>query len=655
MAKAKKKVETNALTYTAKERNGYLVGMAGQNIIYGIISSGLAFYFSNVIALPAMAISVIMAIARVWDAINDPMMGTFVDKTKSKWGKCRPYLIFMPIIIMIGTILCFANGIYSNNNSFGQNFMIIAWAGVSYILWGMLYTAADIPLWGIASRMTADESKRSNLLSLARMVAGIGGALGFIMVPIAQALANALPGDSSKVAQNLQLAFIIVAIVLAIIGTILFQFAALAKERVDCDEEKKRGIIDNFKIMWGNKPFRRILISGIIRSPFQLLLILAMPLMTMYFGNNGATADFVKNILLQYGPIAIGVFGGQFGAMALTPLLCKKFEKKTIFNLMNIISGVAFAMIFVLYLIFPTTLGGVPIILLSIAFLFASAGVGFIMVLQSMMIADCVDYEEYRNGTRPDGVFFSGQSFLTKLAAGLAVMIQGLGYMIVGYETDAITSMNSALASGLVTFAEEYKTFAMIMFFLVSIPPAIGMVLSIIPMLKYDLTDKEHTRILDELNQKRLATATAEGTMTDEKTEAIFGDMDTNAENNGVAVIPAVKEDNNVAPVENETQEVVQDNAEDIADTQVVEEVKVEEVNAENAEKQATEEKSPVPEEIKPEEQATETAVVENAETEKLDAENKEEIVADEVKEEKPAKKATAKKSTAKAKKEVED
>ncbi len=133
--KAKSK-ETNPLSYTAKERNGYLIGMAGQNIVYGIISSGLAFYFSNVIALPALAISVIMAIARVWDAINDPMMGTFVDKTKSKWGKCRPYLMFMPVIIMIGTILCFANGIYSKNNSFGANFMIIAWAGISYILWG---------------------------------------------------------------------------------------------------------------------------------------------------------------------------------------------------------------------------------------------------------------------------------------------------------------------------------------------------------------------------------------------------------------------------------------------------------------------------------------------------------------------------------------
>ena len=594
MAKVRKKVENDPLSYTAKERNGYLIGMAGQNIIYGIISSGLAFYFSNVIALPAMAISVIMAIARVWDAINDPMMGTFVDKTKSKWGKCRPYLIFMPVIIMIGTILCFANGIYSKSNSVGANVMIIAWAGISYILWGMLYTAADIPLWGIASRMTAHESKRTNLLSLARMVAGIGGALGFIMVPIAQALANMLPGGSDKVAKNLQLAFIIVAIVLAIIGTILFQCAALAKERVDCEEEKKRGIIDNFKIMWGNKPFRRILISGIIRSPFQLLLILAMPLMTMYFGNNGATADFVKNILLQYGPIAIGVFGGQFGAMALTPILCKKFEKKTIFNVMNIVSGVAFALIFVLYVIFPTTLGGVPIILLAIAFLLASAGVGFIMVLQSMMIADCVDYEEHKNGTRPDGVFFSGQSFLTKLAAGIAVMIQGLCYMIVGYETDAITSMNSALNSGLVTFAEEYRTFAMIMFFLVSIPPAIGMVLSIIPMLKYELTDKEHTRILDELNAKRLGNGD-DSAMTLETEVTAEGAENTEVVENAANDTQAVEVEPVVMPVD--TQEALEAKTEEVVEETPVVEEEAEVKAEETAEEVVTEDKTDVVEE----------------------------------------------------------
>ena len=228
------------------------------------------------------------------------------------------------------------------------------------------------------------------------------------------------------------------------------------------------------------------------------------------------------------------------------------------------------------------------------------------MVLQSMMIADCVDYEEHANGTRPDGVFFSGQSFLTKLAAGLAVMIQGLCYMIVGYETDAITSMNSALSSGLVTFAEEYKTFAMIMFFLVSIPPAIGMILSIIPMLKYELTDKEHTRILDELNAKRLANAeeNANELQTNEQVDAVFGEGEENAENINAAVDNADAESQDqplVMPVaecadepvqetpaeetaqDDTTQDIVETPAEEVAEETEAQEIKSEEVVEEAA------------------------------------------------------------------------
>ena len=95
----------------------YLVGMMGQNMIYNIIGTGLYFYFQSVIFIPAMAISIFMAVARVWDAINDPMMGTFVDRTNTKWGKCRPYLLFSPVVIMVITILTFCNGMYGSANT----------------------------------------------------------------------------------------------------------------------------------------------------------------------------------------------------------------------------------------------------------------------------------------------------------------------------------------------------------------------------------------------------------------------------------------------------------------------------------------------------------------------------------------------------------
>ncbi|MBR6361178.1 MAG: MFS transporter [Clostridia bacterium] len=106
----------NIKTYSKKELAGYLTGLAGQNIIYNIIATGLAFYFQSVIFLPAIACSLIFALARVWDAINDPMMGTIVDKTHTKWGKCKPYLLFVPVIIMVTTILPFINNMYAEPN-----------------------------------------------------------------------------------------------------------------------------------------------------------------------------------------------------------------------------------------------------------------------------------------------------------------------------------------------------------------------------------------------------------------------------------------------------------------------------------------------------------------------------------------------------------
>lgn len=170
-----------AKTYTKKEAAGFLVGMFGQNLIYNIVATGLYFYFQNVICLPAMALGWIMTIARIWDAINDPMMGTIVDKTHSKWGKCRPYLIIFPAIIGLVTILAFLNGNYATADTTTQKVLIVAWAAISYIAWGMCFTVCDIPLWGITSLMTEDENDRSKILGLARMVAGVGG-IGVLVV-----------------------------------------------------------------------------------------------------------------------------------------------------------------------------------------------------------------------------------------------------------------------------------------------------------------------------------------------------------------------------------------------------------------------------------------------------------------------------------------
>lgn len=503
-----------AKTYTKKEAAGFLVGMFGQNLIYNIVATGLYFYFQNVICLPAMALGWIMTIARIWDAINDPMMGTIVDKTHSKWGKCRPYLIIFPAIIGLVTILAFLNGNYATADTTTQKVLIVAWAAISYIAWGMCFTVCDIPLWGITSLMTEDENDRSKILGLARMVAGVGG-IGVLVVQIAQAVAGAFGGDMQK-------GFIVTVIIMTVVATILFEFAGLfTKERVD-KSEKSYTFKENFKIMFGNKPFRQILISGILRSPIQLLMIVAMTLVTYYYANgnimnilvyndDGSLAGINVKILIGLGCVAAGLFVGQFVAMGVTPLIIKKVEKKTLYNIYSIAGAVPYALIFVFYKVsggdLTTTFWS---IIIGICMLFGSAAFGGINVLQSVMIADCVDYEEYYNGVRTDGVFFSGQSFITKLAAGISTIVSSAVYAIVGYSGANVDKLNKAIENGASFITYDGGTgvgkYAEAMFFLISIPPAIGMVLSAIPTLKYAMTDAEHKEMLSELISRRKGT-----------------------------------------------------------------------------------------------------------------------------------------------------
>lgn len=505
-------------TYSGKELAGYLVGMFGQNLIYNIISTGLYFYFQNVICLPAMALGWIMTIARIWDAINDLMMGTIVDKTRSRWGKCRPYLLFAPAVIGIITILTFLNGNYATADSTAQKVLIVAWAGISYVLWGMSFTICDIPLWGITSLITEDENDRGKLLGLARIAAGVGG-IGVLVVQIAQAASEIFKGNGMDSSRATQYGFIVTVVIMTIIATILFEFAGISTREKVQSSEKRYTFKENFQIMFRNKPFRQIFISGVLRSPIQLLMIVAMTLVTYYYANgnimnilkyneDGSLAGIDFKILIGLGCVALGLFVGQFVAMGITPVLTNKFEKKNLYNFYSIAGAVPFALIFVFYKVSGGDLTSTFwSIIVGICMLFASASFGGINVLQSVMIADCIDYEEYTNGVRTDGVFFSGQSFITKLSAGLATIISSAVYAYVGYSGANVDKLNKAIEDGANFITYDGGTgagkYAAAMFFLISIPPAIGMLLSAIPTWKYALTDKEHTRILGELVAKR--------------------------------------------------------------------------------------------------------------------------------------------------------
>lgn len=489
-------------TYTKKERNNYLIGLLGQNMIYNIVGSCLMYYLQFTVLIPAMTVSIIFMVARIFDACNDPIMGMLVDRTRTKWGKCVPYLRAMPIPIMIVTILCYVSFGFYGDGSHAMDVGLSLWAAFTYILWGTLYTVGDIPLWGATSLMTESEKDRNKLLTAARIVAAIGG--GAVMLSM-QSMALGLGGMLTEKLgissmEGEKYGFLLTAALLAVISTALFLFVGYGiKEHVKVPP-KKSNLKENLSIIVHNKPYMRLLISGVLGSTKSIIAIVAMTLVTYYYASKDPLLAMVYLVLLGG-----GFFVGQFVFMGVTNALNKKFSKKTLYNMSNLLSVVPYVAIYIAYLIDPHHLNDPGwLIGCFLLFFIVGGGNGITTVLQSQMIADCVNYEEYNSGRRPDGLFFSGQTFLVKLQSGLATIFCGIAYSVVHFSDSRVAEVNAFIsAGGIPRLSTEYSSFMGVLFFIISIPTAIGCILTVIPTLKYPLTDKEHERILAELIERR--------------------------------------------------------------------------------------------------------------------------------------------------------
>jgi len=477
--------EPELKTYTKSERNLYLTGLAGQNIIYNVFNSLFAHFAQFVLLVPTITVSTIMAIGRIWDAFNDPIMGTIVDRTRSKWGKCRPYLLFSPLpIFLVVAFSFFSFGSYdAGNPGSGLNILVVGWIAVFCLLYSMVYTVGDIPLWGAPSLMTESEKDRTKLYSLARLIAGIGGGVAMLgALPIAQAVSDYLRDNvfGGDLVRGERTGFFAVAASMTLLGAAMFQLTAIKmKERIAPSEERN-SMLANFKMMWNNKPFRQVLLSGILSSPKNTVIIVAFPIVNYYFaGKNPALA--MLYILLLGGSLMLAQFVGQ----ALTPRLVEKFEKRVLYNFSNYAGVPIYLAAFLVYITAPnhdvTSAGYLAVLCI----LFAAAGltIGLNIVIQTLMIGDAVDLEEHNSGIRPDGVFFSGQTFLAKMTTGLATIISGIGYSVVGFSDAKVGQLNQLIANGVTGQAlrgamPEYDSFVTALFFLIAIPPAIGSLLA---------------------------------------------------------------------------------------------------------------------------------------------------------------------------------
>ncbi len=474
-----------------KEWMAYCIGALGQGMIYAIMSSYISDFYLNVLKVTPVFVLLLMLLARIWDAINDPIMGFIVDRTNPKKGKMKPYLLFTPIPVAILTMLLF----YAPNIS-DTGKMI--YAGITYVLWGMIYTASDVPFWSLPNIMTPNADERGSVISKARTANGVGSA---IPMAIFMALGFILPKMNLAGTELEQTKYTIMALVSSIIGNILFvRVYFKANERVIIPDppKKEKGQASSLKLIFTCKPLMLTALMGILSAARYMYQAGAVHVArySFYIGKDltGLSPAEIENALQSNISTVSTVFSvcsavGMMGAMlAVTPLI-KKFSYKQIIIVTSLIgSAASLAMWFIGY---DNFWGCVPCLILS------TIPCGAINVCAFAMIGDCLDYMEWKTGRRLTGMGSAIQSFVTKFGNALSTSFIILMYIVVDLD---VASFSAKVTANPLDMSASVRTG---MFSVVSLIPAISLLVCIIPMFFYNLTGDFKEKVERELAQQR--------------------------------------------------------------------------------------------------------------------------------------------------------
>jgi len=475
-----------------KELRMLEIGALGQGMIYAIVSSYISDFYLNVLGVSAVFVLLLMLLARIWDAVNDPLMGMIADRLNPKHGKMKTYLLITPIPIAILTFLLF----YAPDIPPASK---MAYAAVTYVLWGMTYTMSDVPFWSMPILMTANPAERGRIFTLARTTNGIGSALPIV---IFMALGFILPKTGLSGLELEKARYTVIALFAAIIGNLLFANTYFhVKERVNVPRKKpEKGEAGSLKLLFSNKPLMLVLLMGVLSCGRYMYQVGAIHVArySFYIGPSLAgLTDAQKEPIIQSSIskvnliFAVATAVGMFGTMLLLPKLIKKFNYKQLIVVSCVIGFAASMAIY--FLGYNRFWACVPFLVL------ACVPAGTINVLSSAMIGDSLDYMEWKTGRRENGLGSACQSFVNKLGNAFATSFIVLMYKIVDLNIATIgtaftpdpTALSAAQRGG--------------MFTLVSVIPGVLLLLCSIPLLFYDLVGKKRQVITEELRQQRAA------------------------------------------------------------------------------------------------------------------------------------------------------
>ncbi len=434
-----------------RERSAYGSWFLGQNMIYMLVTSYLAIFLTDEVGITAVAVATLFLVARIWDAVNDPMLGAIVDKVNPKKGKFKPWVDAVTLFIPIITIALF----WSFNGSQPFN---LAYAYISYIVWGMLYTISDVPIFALATTMTDIPDERVKIMSIGRLTAAIGSIAVGLAAP--QFIANL--GYQSTV---------IILMSVALILMIPLRF--FVKERVRYHRSHTVTITSMIKAIFTNK-YLLIFYAGYLAITSTLTSMTIAPYFAKWnLGDIGTQTTIMATMAIP-----------MFLVPIFTPLLVSKFGKRKL-----IIYGLGSSIVLSIIQYF---MGYDRFIIFLLLNALKSVGLFMPMLMMGIFSADCVEYGAYMTGKRNEGVIFSVQTFSTKLGGAIASAVSLLVIRAYGYEGTLLTQTDEALQGIWIT---------------ISLIPTIGLVIAFFVFLFfYKLSEDDVSRMINEMKSRDLST-----------------------------------------------------------------------------------------------------------------------------------------------------
>lgn len=451
---------------TGREKAAYGIGAIGKDMVYMLSSGYILYYFQDIMGISAAFTGVLLMVARVFDALNDPVMGVVVAKTRTKFGKFRPWILLGTVLNAIVLYAMFAIPATLSGST------LLAYAALTYILWGVTYTMMDIPYWSMIPAFAGNSAERESLSTLGRTCAGVGGAI--ITVITVKAVELLGRGDE-------RLGFKYFTLIIAALFVLSAVILCLCIKEKSTVSMETTSVGEMFRALLKNDQAMTVVTAIVV---INCAVYLTSSLVIYFFKYDIGGENWRDTYTL------FTTFGGGIqilSMMLIYPALRKFMSTGKLFK-----TGLVTATLGYVILLAMACTGTKNVFLLMVPGFFIFASSGILTVLTTVFLSDTVEYGEWKNGRRDESVIFSMQTFVVKLASGIAVLLASLCleffHISDNTEVSAVISEQSVMGLRLT----------------MTVLPTVGLVAALFFFgKKYQLSDEKMREIAADLEAKR--------------------------------------------------------------------------------------------------------------------------------------------------------